>query len=157
MCTISDPLFWFLCHIWLWLLNNQSQITAEKLVVSELFFCSLQVVQKTMCTIFAQLVFHPKNRAQNRALFPKTTSPYKNSGLRAKTAPKNTNCFNKKYTFLGLTNCQLVNRFLDGTGKATPSKKTLFLQFFFYDVQKNPNFFCLLDPPPQKLFLKDAE
>ena len=28
----------------------------RKIVVSELFFCSLQVVQKTVCTIFAQLV-----------------------------------------------------------------------------------------------------
>ena len=52
-----------------------------------------------MCTIFAQLVFHPKNRAQNRALFPKTTSLYKNSGLRPKKAPKNHEFFYKTHIF----------------------------------------------------------
>ena len=68
--------------------KNQSQITAENSGFRAFLFCSIQVVHKTVCTIFAQLVFHPKNRAQKRALFPKTTSPYKNSDLRAKKAPK---------------------------------------------------------------------
>ena len=92
MCTISDPLFVVsMSHLAL-VAEQPKPDYCIKIVVSEfffLFFCSLPVVHKTVCTIFAQLVFHPKNRAQKRALFPKTTLPYKNSGLRPKRAPKN--------------------------------------------------------------------
>ena len=103
MCTISDPLFLVsMSHLAL-VAEQPKPDYCIKIVVSELFFCSLPVVHKTVCTIFAQLVFHPKNRAQKRELFPKTTLPYKNSGLRPKKHLKITHFF-IKHTFWGVTN-----------------------------------------------------
>ena len=100
MCTISVSVFVFSVQDLAFAAKQPKPDYCRKIVVSVFFSfcCSIEAVHKTMCTIFAQLVFHPKDRAQKRALFSKTTSPYKNSGLRAKTALKNTNSF-IKYIF----------------------------------------------------------
>ena len=89
MCTISDPLFLVsMSHLAL-VAEQPKPDYCRKIVVSELFFCSLQVVQKTVCTIFAQLVFHPKKPGTKSGTFSKNDFALQNSGLRPKKAPKN--------------------------------------------------------------------
>ena len=71
MCTISDSFFgFFMTHLAL-VAEQPKPDYCRKTVVSELFFFSLQVVHKTVCTIFAQLVFHPKKPGTKSGTFSK--------------------------------------------------------------------------------------
>ena len=152
MCTISVSFLLSLSHLAL-VANQPKPDYCRKIVVSEVFFGSIQVVHKTVCTIFAQLVFQPKNRAQKRALFPKTTSPYKIMVWGQKRHLKITNSF-IKYTFSGVTNWQLVKQVFGWYWEGNPLlKKTIFIVFFGKRCKKNPDF-CLF---AKKQNLKDAE
>ena len=136
MCTISVSVFCLLCHIWLWLLNNQSQITAEKQWFQS-FFCSAQVVHKTVCTTFAQLVLHRKTGHKNAHFFQKRLRLTKIAVSEQKRHLKNTIFI--KYTFLGLTNCQLVKQvFWMVLGRQPPLKKPYFRVFFENRCQNKP-------------------
>ena len=128
----------------------------RKIVVSELFLFYSSCAQDSVHH-FCPISVSPKNRAQKRALFPKTTSPFKNSGLRAKRHLKNTHLF-IKYTFLGLTNCQLVKQVFGWYWEGNPlSKKPYFYSVFFFEnnVKKELNFLPLC--PKKTIFWKDAE
>ena len=94
------------------------------------FFCSIEVVHKTVCTIFVQLVFlPPKNRAQKRALFSKTTLPYRNSGFRAKYALKTLSF--EKCIVLWHSNLQLVKQVFWCCWKEDTLWKTYVYSAFF--------------------------
>ena len=110
-----------------------------------------------MCTIFAQLVFHPKNRAQNRALFQKRLRFTKIVVWGQKRHLKITN--SKKYTFLGVANWQLVKQVF-GTGfwmllgRQPPLKKPYFYCVFWKPMwNKKTNFLTAL-PKKKKYFWK---
>ena len=135
MCTISDSFLVSMSHLAL-VAEQPKPDYCRQNSGFRAFFCSLEVVHKTVCTIFAQLVFHPKNRAQKRALFPKTTLPYKNSGLRPKRHLKITN-FYWKNTFLGVTNWQLVEQVFGCYWEGNPLLKSpIFIVFFENRCQK---------------------
>ena len=66
----------------------------RKTVVSELFFLFYSSCAQDSAHHFCPISVSPKQTGHKNAhFFPKTTSPYKNSGFREKKAPKNTNFY----------------------------------------------------------------
>ena len=88
MCTISDSFFGFYVRSGFGCWTTKARLLQKNSGFRVFFFLFSSSCAQDSVHHFCPISVSPKNRAQNRALFPKTTLPYKNSGLRAKKAPK---------------------------------------------------------------------